>query len=96
MTCPYDHRPNVPEDQLHSARSKSGVLLKRWITRISSRTKVKLAEQFRVSPFGTAKSTRSWKPHQRDMVRWMVKMGRAACFAAFGLGKVSSSSRRYG
>jgi DNA modification methylase len=27
------------------------------------------------------------KPHQRDMVRWMVRMGRAACFAAFGLGK---------
>ena len=27
------------------------------------------------------------KPHQRDMVRWMVGMGRAACFAAFGLGK---------
>lgn len=27
------------------------------------------------------------KPHQRAMVRWLVKMGRAACFAAFGLGK---------
>lgn len=27
------------------------------------------------------------KPHQRDMVRWLVRMGRAACFAAFGLGK---------
>lgn len=27
------------------------------------------------------------KPHQRDIVRWMVFMGRAACFAAFGLGK---------
>lgn len=27
------------------------------------------------------------KPHQKDIVRWMVKMGRAACFAAFGLGK---------
>ena len=27
------------------------------------------------------------KPHQRAMVRWMVRMGRAACFAAFGLGK---------
>lgn len=27
------------------------------------------------------------KPHQRAIVRWMVLMGRAACFAAFGLGK---------
>lgn len=27
------------------------------------------------------------KPHQIDMVKWMVSMGRAACFAAFGLGK---------
>lgn len=27
------------------------------------------------------------KPHQRDIVRWLVYMGRAACFAAFGLGK---------
>lgn len=27
------------------------------------------------------------KPHQKDIVRWMVSMGRAACFAAFGLGK---------
>jgi DNA modification methylase len=27
------------------------------------------------------------KPHQRDIVQWMVGMGRAACFAAFGLGK---------
>ena len=27
------------------------------------------------------------KPHQRDIVRWLVRMGRAACFAAFGLGK---------
>ncbi len=50
------------------------------------RNKVKLAEQFgfdvadhEVNPI--------LKPHQRDMVRWMVRMGRAACFAAFGLGK---------
>ena len=27
------------------------------------------------------------KPHQRDIVRWAVKLGRAAIFAAFGLGK---------
>lgn len=27
------------------------------------------------------------KPHQRDIVRWMVHGGRRACFAAFGLGK---------
>ena len=27
------------------------------------------------------------KPHQKDIVRWMVGMGRAACFASFGLGK---------
>lgn len=27
------------------------------------------------------------KPHQKDIVKWMVKMGRAACFASFGLGK---------
>lgn len=27
------------------------------------------------------------KPHQRDIVQWAVKQGRAAIFAAFGLGK---------
>lgn len=27
------------------------------------------------------------KPHQRDIVRWMIDGGRRACFAAFGLGK---------
>lgn len=27
------------------------------------------------------------KPHQRDIVRWAVKGGRRAIFAAFGLGK---------
>jgi DNA modification methylase len=50
------------------------------------RSKVKLAESLGfeipdsdINPF--------LKPHQRDMVRWMVRMGRAACFAAFGLGK---------
>lgn len=50
------------------------------------KAKVKLAEQFgfdaaddEVNPI--------LKPHQRDMVRWLVRMGRGACFAAFGLGK---------
>lgn len=27
------------------------------------------------------------KPHQKAIVKWMIRMGRAACFAAFGLGK---------
>ncbi len=27
------------------------------------------------------------KPHQRAIVQWLVRMGRGACFAAFGLGK---------
>ncbi len=27
------------------------------------------------------------KPHQRAIVKWMVQMGRSACFASFGLGK---------
>ena len=50
------------------------------------RAKVKLAEQF---GFDVADSdiNRILKPHQRDIVRWLVRMGRAACFAAFGLGK---------
>ena len=29
------------------------------------------------------------KPHQRDIVRWAVRGGRRAIFAAFGLGTVS-------
>lgn len=50
------------------------------------RSKVKLAEQF---GFDVADHDVNpiLKPHQRDMVRWLVRMGRAACFAAFGLGK---------
>lgn len=50
------------------------------------RAKVKLAEQF---GFDVADSDVNpiLKPHQRDIVRWLIKMGRAACFAAFGLGK---------
>ena len=50
------------------------------------RAKVKLAEQF---GFDIADSDINpiLKPHQRDIVRWLVRMGRAACFAAFGLGK---------
>ncbi len=50
------------------------------------RKKVVLADSF---GFDVAESEVNaiLKPHQRDMVRWMVRMGRAACFAAFGLGK---------
>ncbi len=50
------------------------------------KAKVKMAEQF---GFDIADSEVNpiLKPHQRDIVRWMVRMGRAACFAAFGLGK---------
>lgn len=50
------------------------------------KAKVKMAEQF---GFDIADSEINpiLKPHQRDIVRWMVRMGRAACFAAFGLGK---------
>lgn len=50
------------------------------------RSKVKLAEQF---GFDVADSDINplLKPHQRDIVRWMIRMGRCACFAAFGLGK---------
>ena len=50
------------------------------------KSKIKLAEQF---GFDVADHDVNpiLKPHQRDMVRWMCKMGRAACFAAFGLGK---------
>ena len=50
------------------------------------KAKVKMAEQI---GFDVADSDVNpiLKPHQRDMVRWMVRMGRAACFAAFGLGK---------
>lgn len=50
------------------------------------KSKVRLAEQF---GFDVADSEVNplLKPHQRDIVRWLVRMGRAACFAAFGLGK---------
>lgn len=50
------------------------------------KAKVKLAEQFGFDVADTDVNP-ILKPHQRDMVRWMVRMGRAACFAAFGLGK---------
>ena len=50
------------------------------------KNKVKLAEQFGFT-VQDSEINQVLKPHQRDMVRWMVKMGRAACFAAFGLGK---------
>ena len=50
------------------------------------KAKVKLAEQFGFDVHDH-EVNQVLKPHQRDMVRWMVRMGRAACFAAFGLGK---------
>ena len=50
------------------------------------KNKVKLAEQFGFT-VQDSEINQILKPHQRDMVRWMVKMGRAACFAAFGPGK---------
>lgn len=50
------------------------------------RAKVKLAEQFGFDVPDEAVNP-VLKPHQRAMVRWLVRMGRAACFAAFGLGK---------
>jgi hypothetical protein len=31
--------------------------------------------------------TKTWRPHQKDVIRWAVKRGRAALFEAFGLGK---------
>lgn len=50
------------------------------------RAKVKLAEQIGFD-VADREVNSILKPHQRDMVRWLVRMGRAACFAAFGLGK---------
>ncbi len=50
------------------------------------RAKIKLAEDFGFE-ISDAEVNPILKPHQCAMVRWMVKMGRAACFAAFGLGK---------
>lgn len=50
------------------------------------KAKVKMAEQFGFD-IADADINPLLKPHQRDMVRWMVRMGRGACFAAFGLGK---------
>lgn len=50
------------------------------------RAKVKLADRLGVEVLDSEINP-MLKPHQRDIVRWMVGMGRAACFAAFGLGK---------
>lgn len=50
------------------------------------RAKIKLAESFGFE-VDDAEINPLLKPHQRDIVRWLVRMGRAACFAAFGLGK---------
>ena len=48
--------------------------------------KIKLHEDFGFAVEDSAVNP-ILKPHQRDIVRWMVKTGRCACFAAFGLGK---------
>lgn len=50
------------------------------------RAKIKLADSFGFD-VDDGDVSQILKPHQRDMVRWLVRMGRAACFAAFGLGK---------
>ncbi|MGV8803230.1 hypothetical protein, partial [Pseudomonas aeruginosa] len=50
------------------------------------RAKVRLAEPkgFEVKPSAFHPLL---KPHQRAIATWLVRQGRAACFAAFGLGK---------
>ncbi|MCZ4321413.1 DNA methyltransferase [Pseudomonas anguilliseptica] len=50
------------------------------------RNKVRLAEPqgFEVDP---SVFNKMLKPHQRAIATWLVRQGRAACFAAFGLGK---------
>ncbi|VEE45408.1 DNA methyltransferase [Pseudomonas fluorescens] len=50
------------------------------------RAKVRLAEPkgFEVEP---SAFNPLLKPHQRAIATWLVRQGRAACFAAFGLGK---------
>lgn len=50
------------------------------------RNKVRLAEPqgFEVAP---SVFNPMLKPHQRAIATWLVRQGRAACFAAFGLGK---------
>lgn len=50
------------------------------------RRKIKLADSFGFD-VTDIEINQLLKPHQRDIVRWLVRMGRAACFAAFGLGK---------
>ena len=50
------------------------------------RSKIKLAESFGFE-IDDSEINPILKPHQRAIVRWLVRMGRAACFAAFGLGK---------
>lgn len=50
------------------------------------RSKVKLAQPCGVA-LDAGEINPALKPHQAAMVRWLVKGGRRACFAAFGLGK---------
>ncbi len=51
------------------------------------KSKVRLAQSFGVADESELEVSPVLKPHQAAMVRWMVKGGRRACFAAFGLGK---------
>lgn len=49
------------------------------------RRKMPVAEAFGFEP--PSEPHASLKPHQRDIAAWMVRGGRRACFASFGLGK---------
>jgi DNA modification methylase len=49
------------------------------------RAKMPVAEAFGFEP--QSEPHPSLKPHQIDIARWMVRGGRRACFASFGLGK---------
>lgn len=49
-------------------------------------SKIKMADSFGFE-IEESEVNPKLKPHQRAIVKWLVRMGRAACFAAFGLGK---------
>ncbi len=54
-----------------------------------------LRDKIRLAPFtgfevDPAEVNPALKPHTRDIVRWMVKGGRRACFASFGLHKTAT------
>jgi len=48
-------------------------------------SKIPVAEAFGFEP--GSEPVKSLKPHQGDIAAWMLRGGRRACFAAFGLGK---------